>query len=229
MCSRAGAALAEHRLFLGAFVAFEALAPRVVAPAAPQAVPDLRSSSLVCAGVSFAYPGSAILRGVDLKLRPGEHVALVGRNGCGKSTLVRLLARLHDPDQKGVIRCGGVDLRRSTPTPGVRSRAVPEHCTRAPATARRAERRSRGRRRRPRASVELAGVAERIDRLPRGLDTMLVERFEAGSELSAGEWRRLLLARVLHRRAPLCVLDEAARAWIPLRRGPWPARRRCAA
>lgn len=208
----AWAALAEHRLFLAAFTSFTALEPRIESVESQAA--SLPRGALTCDGVHFAYPGSPqVLRGVDLVLRPTEHVALVGRNGSGKSTLVRLLARLHDPDT-GAIRIGDVDLRtvaasqwRTQLAVLFQDAAALDLCARdnlAPLgdVAELALRNA----------LAIAGASERVAAMPQDLDTMLGRRFQGGVELSAGEWRKLLLARALARvvamNTPFVVLDE---------------------
>jgi ATP-binding cassette subfamily B protein len=204
--------LRESRLFLGHVATFLALAPRIRAPAEPVPVPSRPREGLCCEGVRFAYPGSAdeVLRGVDLALRPGERVALVGRNGAGKSTIVRLLGRLCDPDA-GSVRWGGVDLRALDPD-AWRARvsilfqdAAPfEFSVRANLSPGDAEPDDEA----LLAAAALVGLEDRLRQLPRGLDTRLGRGFAGAVELSAGEWRRLLLARALARPAELLVLDE---------------------
>lgn len=208
----AWAALAEHRLFLAALTSFTALEPRIEMDA-PAAAP-LPRAALTCDAVHFAYPGSPqVLRGVDLTLRPGEHVALVGRNGSGKSTLVRLLARLHDPDD-GSIRIGDVELRTLAAAQWRAQLAVLFQNAVALDLTLRDNLAPQGDVAEPllHEALAIAGASERVAALPHGLDTMLGRRFQDGVELSAGEWRRLLLARalarVLARSTPFVVLDE---------------------
>jgi ABC-type multidrug transport system fused ATPase/permease subunit len=82
--------------------------PPAPAPAAARAAPD--DHGLRCRGVRFAYrPGVEVLRGIDLDIAPGEHLALVGPSGAGKSTLARILGGVHPPDT-GTVELGGVDL-----------------------------------------------------------------------------------------------------------------------
>lgn len=202
-------ALGEERLFLARFFAFLDLAPRLTAPAEPRAVPA-PAQGLRCHGVTFTYPGAAAptLRGVDLELRPGEVVAVVGRNGAGKSTLVRLLCRLYDPDH-GAITWEGIDLRAFAPQAWRQNLAVAfqdglpfDLSARDNITA------LAGGDAAP--AAQLVDLDARLRALPQGYDTRLGKRFSGSAELSGGEWRRLLLARALHRAAPLVVLDEPA-------------------
>jgi ATP-binding cassette subfamily B protein len=211
------AGLQEDRLFFERFRRFLALQPRLLAPAVPRALPPPAAKpALECTGLTFAYPGTApVLGGLDLRLEHGERVALVGPNGSGKSTLVRLLGRLYDPDG-GAIRYGGIDVREFAPDAwraavaiGFQDAAALELTVRdnlAPA----------GDRDGPAAALSAAldrvGLRERIEALPQGLDTRLGRRFHDGVEFSAGELRRLLLARALLRQTPVLILDEPSSA-----------------
>jgi len=213
------AGLGEHRLFLSHYFAFLDLPCRITAPAEPKAVPAPIRNGVRCEGVVFRYPGQRepVLRGVDLDLRMGEKVGLVGPNGAGKSTLVQLLCRLHDPED-GFVHCDGIDLRSFDPAAWRRrlgvlfQDALPleftalENVTMAldgqPAAGQEASRR------RALAAMDTAGIGERLARLPQGADTRLGRRFAGGQDLSAGEWRKLLLARAVARQADLLVLDE---------------------
>jgi ATP-binding cassette subfamily B protein len=108
--------LYEDNLFVSDLFEFLEVEPRVRSPAEPRPLPPPRGSGLRFEHVSFRYPHDEreVLRDVDFELRPGEHVALVGHNGCGKTTLVKLICRLYDPSG-GAIRFGGVDLRQLEP------------------------------------------------------------------------------------------------------------------
>jgi ATP-binding cassette subfamily B protein/ATP-binding cassette subfamily C protein len=167
------------------------------------------------ANVSFRYPGREewALRDVNLVLRPGEKLGLVGENGAGKSTLVKLLLRFYDPTE-GAVRYGGVDLR-DMEIGDLRRRmgAVFQDFVRYQFTA--AENVGLGDpahvddRGRIRQAVERAGALPLLDGLPKGLDTVLGGWFEAGHELSAGQWQKLAVARAFMRQeAEVLVLDE---------------------
>ncbi len=200
--------LGEERVFLARFLGFLALRPSVVAPAQPVAVPARGDGVLRLHGVGYTYPRThtPALVGVDLEIQPGEHVAIVGRNGAGKSTLVRLLCRLDDP-QLGQITYDGVDLRAFDPSVW-RARVAALFQDAAPFDLSVADNIRAGRDGDPRPAAQLVGLDERLSTLPQGYDTRLGLRFAGGVELSGGEWRRLLLARTLHRDADLVLFDE---------------------
>ncbi len=162
-----------------------------------------------------------ILRGVTLTIPAGQSVALVGANGCGKSTLVKLLCRFYDPD-RGAILWDGVDLR-DVPPEQVRRRigtvfqdymcyelsAADNIGLGDPAAL--------DDRERVVAAARRAGIDPALAALPRGYDTMLSRAFDnpvhddpgTGVMLSGGQWQRVALARALVRdRADLLVLDE---------------------
>ena len=181
----------------------------------PATVParELRSP-IVFEDVSFRYPSRPewALRNVSLRLEPGETLGLVGENGAGKSTLVKLLLRLYDPTE-GRITYGGVDLRDLDPA-DLRSRmgAVFQDFVRYQFTA--AENIGLGNPEhvddRPRIAeaARRAGAASLVESLPRGLDTVLGGWFEAGHEISAGQWQKLAVARAFMRDAEVLILDE---------------------
>lgn len=212
------AALYEDSLFISHFYDFLALPRRVCSPARPKPVPRRIEQGLRLEAVSFRYPGldRDVLRGIDLTIRPGEHVALVGENGSGKTTLVKLLCRLYDPTA-GRILIDGTDIREFAPeewrslfgvlfqdfvryqmTAGENIRigdvSVPVGDPRIAEAARQ------------------AGAADLIGRLPSGYETRLGRLFEGGAELSEGQWQRMALARVLLRQAPILLLDEPTSA-----------------
>jgi ATP-binding cassette subfamily B protein/ATP-binding cassette subfamily C protein len=191
-------------------------APRTATPRAPSRG---RAAAIELDGVSFRYPGKEgwALRDLDLVIAPGEKLGLVGENGAGKSTLVKLLMRLYDPTE-GAIRYGGVDLRDMDPKE-LRTRigAVFQDFVRYQFTA--AENVGVGSPPhvddRPRI-VEAArrgGAAPVIEALPNGYDTVLGGWFEAGQELSAGQWQKLAVARAFMRDlAEVLVFDEPTAA-----------------
>ena len=165
--------------------------------------------------VSFRYPGTDewALRDLTLTIAPGEKLGLVGENGAGKSTLVKLLLRLYDPTE-GAIRWGGVDLRDMDPA-DLRGRigAVFQDYVRYQFTA--AENVGLGNplhvadRPRIEEAARRGGAEALVTALPRGWDTVLGGWFEAGHELSAGQWQKLAVSRAFMRdEAELLVFDE---------------------
>jgi ATP-binding cassette subfamily B protein/ATP-binding cassette subfamily C protein len=186
-------------------------APRVLPARAP---PRGRPAAIELEGVSFRYPGKEAwaLRDLSLTIAPGEKIGLVGENGAGKSTLVKLLMRLHDPTE-GRILYGGVDLRDMDPR-DLRERigGVFQDFVRYQFSA--AENIGVGSppriADRPRIvdAAQRGGGAAVIDALPQGYDTILGGWFEAGHEISAGQWQKLAIARAFMREAEVLVLDE---------------------
>jgi ATP-binding cassette subfamily B protein/ATP-binding cassette subfamily C protein len=214
-------ALYEDALFMSNLFDYLAIptggeAPRVLPPRAP---PRGRPGTLEIANVSFRYPGRDewALRDVSLTLAPGEKLGLVGENGAGKSTLVKLLLRLYDPTE-GAIRLGGVDLRDMDPAE-LRGRigAVFQDFVRYQFTA--AENVGLGNppyvgdRARIEAAARRGGATALIAALPSGFETVLGGWFEAGHELSAGQWQKLAVSRAFMREdAELLILDEPTAA-----------------
>lgn len=188
--------------------------PSIAAPARPKPLPSPSKGEIAFDDVVFAYPGRPdlpALRGLDLRVRSGETVALVGPSGAGKSTVLRLLLRFYDP-QSGSIRLDGVDLREADPQQ-VRARMalVAQDAPLFSGSALDNIRYGRAE-----ASIDAIMAAARaaeadgfIGVLPQGYDTPLGERAKT---LSGGQKQRLAIARALVRNAPVLLLDEATSA-----------------
>ena len=186
---------------------------------ADQPVPVRLASGIRFEHVSFAYPGTErrVLEDVSLDLPAGAVVALVGENGAGKTTMVKLLSRFYEPTG-GQILVDGVDLARM-PAGEWRTRLAGafQDFFRFELHARYAI----GVGDMPRmdeeqavlAAVGRAGAAEVIERLPAGLDTQLGPTWPQGVDVSFGQWQKLALARGFMRPSPLLlVLDEPTAA-----------------
>ncbi|HEX5081934.1 MAG TPA: ABC transporter ATP-binding protein [Blastocatellia bacterium] len=214
--------LYSNSLFLGNLFEFLALRPEVADPIDPRPAPARLCKGIKFDSVSFSYPGGDakddrfVLRDFSLEIPAGRIVAIVGLNGAGKSTLFKLLCRLYDVDS-GAITVDGVDLREMKlrdlrrmitalfQSPVRYSQSVSENI-------------SFGELSPPPNDAEIisaavaAGADEIIAKLPHGYRHQLGRWFADGTELSAGEWQRIALARAFLRRAPIILLDEPTSA-----------------
>lgn len=220
----------SNMLFLGDLFEFLALAPQGVEPSRPTPVPIPFKPGICFEHVTCHYSGSQriALRDFSLTIPAGQIVAIVGPNGTGKSTLLKLLCRLYDPDA-GSIRVDGIDVR-ALPIQKLRhvitvlfqepvqyNATVAENVllgdvTTAPSMAA------------VKAAAQAAGAHEIITQLPHGYDTLLGKWFTGGTELSVGEWQRLALARAFLRQAPILLLDEPTSAMDSWAENDWMAR-----
>ncbi len=170
--------------------------------------------------VYFKYPDSEdyVLKDVNLKWRIGEKMALVGKNGCGKSTLVKLLCRLYDPTE-GEITLNGIDIRKYKyeeymalfsvvfQDSKLFSFSLAENV--AADTEYDAER--------VESCIRRAGLSERLDTMENGIETCLYKDFDdKGVEISGGEMQKLCLARAIYKGSPFIVLDEPTAALDPI-------------
>jgi len=212
------ASVADQALFLTDLLAFLAMRPTIYSK--PNALPAPRPMvrGFEFRKVSFRYPGNSrlVLDGLNFKLEPGERVALVGENGEGKTTIVKLLTRLYDP-LEGQILLDGVDLREYNLEDLYREIAVIfQDFMRYEMSAR--ENIAVGQIE-DLTHLDAVQVAARksmaagvIERLPHHYEQMLGRRFEGGVELSGGEWQKIALARAYLRDAQLLILDEPTAA-----------------
>jgi ATP-binding cassette subfamily B protein len=212
------ASIADQALFLTDLLAFFNMQPKVLSK--PNALPAPRPIryGFEFHDVSFWYPGTTrrILDRFNLKIEPGERIALIGQNGQGKTTIVKLLSRLYDPTE-GKILLDGIDLREYSIEDLCREIGVIfQDFMRYEMTA--AENIAVGRieKLHDRPLIELAAkksLADKvIEKLANGYDQMLGRRFETGVDLSGGEWQRLALARAYLRDAQMLILDEPTAA-----------------
>jgi ATP-binding cassette subfamily B protein len=170
--------------------------------------------------VSFKYPGSDsyALKNLCLKLNIGQRLAVVGMNGSGKTTMIKLLCRLYDPTE-GEITLNGIDIRKYRYHEYMKVFSVVFQDFKLFSF-------SLGQNTAASVDVETdramdslykAGFADRFSTMPKGLDTPLYKDFEEeGVEISGGEAQKIALARALYKNAPFIVLDEPTAALDPI-------------
>jgi ATP-binding cassette, subfamily B, bacterial len=210
--------IADQSLFLTDLLQFFAVRPTVFSKPNAMKTPRPITIGIEFRDVSFSYPGGGrpILRNLNLFLKPDERIALIGENGEGKTTIVKLLTRLYDPTF-GQILLDGIDLREYDLEDYANNIAVIfQDFMRYDMTALENIAVGQIQARQNLPQVELAAkksLAEGvIQKLPRGYDQMLGRRFETGVDLSGGEWQKVALARAYLRDAQILVLDEPTAA-----------------
>jgi ATP-binding cassette, subfamily B, bacterial len=210
--------IADQSLFLTDLLAFFEMKPSVDSKPNALLAPRPIRQGFEFRNVSFCYPGTErlILSGLNFRLEPGERIALIGQNGQGKTTIVKLMTRLYDPTG-GQVRLDGVDLREYDIEDLCREIGVIfQDFMRYEMTAR--ENIAVGRIEFLPELDKIRGAAEKsladgvIEKLAAGYDQMLGRRFEGGVDLSGGEWQKLALARAYLREAQVLILDEPTAA-----------------
>ena len=173
--------------------------------------------------VSFHYPNNdkMVLKNVSFRLKTGRKLAIVGANGAGKTTFIKLLCRLYDPTE-GEILLNGIDIRKYNYDEYIRlfsvvfqdykifSFSVAENVAAGPEYDRE----------RVIKSLQEAGIYERVQEMKSGIDSKLLkdqqDGDEEGIEISGGEKQKIALARALYRDAPIVILDEPTSALDPI-------------
>lgn len=170
--------------------------------------------------VSFQYPGTEIwaLRHVSMKFKVGERLAVVGMNGSGKTTFIKLLCRLYDPTE-GKILLNGIDIRKYKYEDYINIFSVVFQDFKLMALT--LGENVAGSKQYDREAVTLsltnAGFADRMERMPKGLETYLYKDLEKdGVEVSGGEAQKIAIARALYKDAPFIILDEPTAALDPI-------------
>ena len=209
----------EHNLYLNNLVELMAKEPSMPVAATPVPVPQPMRGEIRFENVSFAYPGAQnqALSNLSFSVKAGETLAVVGRNGAGKTTLFKLICRLYDP-LEGRILIDGIDIKdfepdelrrqigamfqdyvdyQATAAENIGLGNLPEIANRDAVVS----------------ASKQAGSDELIAHLPEGYDTALGKWFDAGVNLSGGEWQKVALARAFMREdARILLLDEPTSA-----------------
>jgi ATP-binding cassette subfamily B protein len=211
----------QHTTFLDDYFSFLAIRPILPVPPEPGRIPGGPIDGVRFDNVFFSYAGGAerALSGFNLEIKKGELIALVGENGAGKSTFVKLLLRFYDVD-KGAIRIGQTDIREIAPEE-LRNRigVLFQDFVSYELTVR--ENVAMGR---PNGEPDDKRVMDAlrnsrsewlVQKMPKGLDSKVGRLFEGGHDLSGGEWQRLALARLMYRDADIWILDEPTSSLDP--------------
>jgi len=204
----------ENNLFMANYFDFLDLKPQMRIGAQQQKLPVPLRRGIEFRGVGFRYPESEdwALRGIDLYIRPGEKIALVGHNGAGKTTVIKLLSRLYDPTE-GDILIDGVNIRELDPLDlrqkiGVIFQDFVRYHLPVSENIGFGQIEAAHRMDKIVESARKSGAHAIIENLPEGYQTMLGRWFHGGHELSIGQWQRIALARAFMRDAEILVLDE---------------------
>jgi ATP-binding cassette subfamily B protein len=210
--------IADQALFLTDLLAFFEMRPTVTSKPGALPAPRPITRGFEFRDVSFVYPGTErlVLSRLNFCLEPGERLALIGQNGQGKTTIVKLMTRLYDPTS-GQILLDGIDLRGYDIEDLCKEIGVIfQDFMRYEMTAR--ENIAVGRIEYLHEDDLIRRAAEKsladgvIRRLPLKNEQMLGRRFEGGVDLSGGEWQKLALARAYLRQAQVLILDEPTAA-----------------
>lgn len=183
-------------------------------------MPEKEFESLVFDNVCFSYKDEETIKNLSFELNRGEIVALVGHNGAGKTTIVKLLLRLYDPTS-GVIRVNGRDIREydlhayremfaaTFQDFSVMGMTIKENVLMGRRYDNEDELVER--------SLKRAGVYEKVQSLPKGIYTMMTKEFEEdGAVLSGGENQKLAVARTFAKESPVKIFDEPSSALDPI-------------
>lgn len=170
--------------------------------------------------VSFKYPGSDIwaLRHVNMKFQVGSRLAVVGMNGSGKTTFIKLLCRLYDPTE-GQILLNGIDIRKYEYDDymSIFSVVFQDFQLVALPLGQNVAASAEYDRARAEDCLRKAGFGDRLDSMPNGLDTYLYKDLEkSGVDVSGGEAQKIAIARALYKDAPFIILDEPTAALDPI-------------
>ncbi|MDA3788140.1 MAG: ABC transporter ATP-binding protein [Desulfobacula sp.] len=211
----------EDNLFLSNFYDFLNLAPRVKSPETPLEIAEPIVKGIEFKDVNFFYQscGKKVLNCVNFSIKPGEIVALVGENGSGKSTIVKLLSRLYDPDS-GNITLDGTDIKNFRlnefrkkisivfQDPIKYHLSVRENIFLGNVDQRDEMEKIKG-------AAGKAGIDKKIMTFKSGYDTILGRWFKDGEELSIGQWQMVAISRAFFKDAAFVVFDEPSSALDP--------------
>lgn len=205
--------ITENSLFLNDYFDFMKIKNTIKSPPNPYFFSNVATRKIEYKNVWFKYPGNKefSLKNINITINKGENVAIVGSNGAGKSTFVKLLLRFYDPT-RGRILIDGIDLKRldigqwyqhigilfqdfARFFATLRENIIYGDLQKQPDTS--AE-----------TALKKAQGTEALRVLPRKYNQILGRWFEQGVELSGGQWQKVAIARAIYRDAPILIMDE---------------------
>lgn len=218
------ASVYEGTLFIDNLISFMKEEPTVVPMTdTPPPVAHGKPHTIEFENVSFSYPDSdrQVLKNISVKFRPGETVVLVGLNGAGKTTFIKLLTRLYDPTE-GRILLDGRDLREYEPSDlyrmfGIIFQDFGKYAVSVSDNIRFGDIHRKADEGEIRLAAKQANADDFIERLPDEYETPLMRYFEPeGTELSIGQWQKLSVARAFYSKSDILILDEPTASLDPL-------------
>ncbi len=208
----------ESLLFAHSYFALTEMQPKLTDPPKAMLLPSKPSHIIEFKDVSFTYPGQTepVVENLNIEIKAGEHVALVGENGAGKSTIIKLLLRFYKPTG-GVILVDGEDLQTINIESWYAQLATLfQDFNHYPLSiAENIEIGRSGEKPDPaqlKKAASFGNVDEMISGYEHGWDTVLDSSFKKGIEPSGGQWQRVAIARAFYRNASMIILDEPTSA-----------------
>lgn len=170
--------------------------------------------------VSFKYPNTDtyVIKNLSVKLKEGERMAVVGRNGCGKTTFIKLLCRLYDPTE-GEILLNGINIKEYNYLDYLAAFSVvfQDFNLLSDSLVKNITVSDRFDREKVLDSIKKAGLSKRVEAMHDGINTTLYKEFnKSGVEVSGGEAQKIAIARALYKDAPFIILDEPTAALDPI-------------
>ena len=218
------ASVYEGTLFVDNLISFMKVTPTVVPTAeVPERVAHGQAHTIEFVNVSFSYPGTDryVLKNINLTLRPGETAVLVGLNGAGKTTFIKLLTRLYDPTE-GKILLDGKDLREYDVKDlysmfGIIFQDFGKYAVNVSENIEYGDVYGEYNEMEIKQAARNANADDFISKLPHGYDTPLMRYFEPdGIELSIGQWQKLAIARAFYSKSDILILDEPTASLDPM-------------
>ena len=208
----------ESNLYVSQYFEFLDLKPEVVNSSRPQNFPQPIKRGLSFKNVTFTYPGASkpTLRNLNLQIDPGESIALVGVNGAGKTTFLKLLTRLYDVDS-GVIAIDGIPLSEINLSQlhtniGVLNQDFARYQLSAKDNIGFGNLKEKENQLRIEQAALDSGANRVVETLSEGYQTRLGKMFKDGVDLSGGQWQKIGMARAFMTDAPILILDEPTAA-----------------